>query len=81
MRSDTYTPQDINPPADGVEPDADEMPEPPCDQCGAPTDEAHRHGCPEYVQTEDEYEEQVKRDWRHYVGREPRYLSYGGRRG
>jgi hypothetical protein len=25
MRSDTYTPQDINPPADGCEPDADEL--------------------------------------------------------
>jgi hypothetical protein len=77
---DTYTPQDINPPADGGEPDADETVEPDCAECGAPADEAHRKGCPEYVMTEDEYEEQVKRDWRRHVGREPRYLPYGGRR-
>ena len=70
---DTYCPPDINPPADGCEPDADNVVEPDCDQCGAPPDEAHRKGCPEYVMTEDEYEDQVKRDWRRYVGREPRY--------
>ncbi len=74
---DTYAAPDINPPADGCEPDEDEMPEPPCDQCGAPPDEAHRKGCPEYAMTEDEYDAQVERDWRRYVGRESRYLRYG----
>ena len=72
-----YTPPDINPPADGYEPEPSNDPEPPCQECGAPPDEAHRHGCPEYAMTEDEYEEQVRRDWRRHVGRE----RIGGRRG
>jgi hypothetical protein len=80
MRSDTYTPQDINPPADGCEPDIDSAPEPDCAECGAPADEAHRKGCPEYAMTQDELEAQERADWRRYVGREPRYLRTGGRR-
>ena len=70
MRSDTYTPQDINPPADGCEPDSSEEPELPCIDCGAPPDEPHRKGCSEYAMTRDELEAQERRDWRRYVGRE-----------
>ena len=67
---DTYTPQDINPPADGGEPDRDEDTEPDCQECGAASDEAHHKGCSEYAMTRDELDEQERRDWRRYVGRE-----------
>ena len=70
---DTYTPQDINPPADGCEPDEDEVAEsvdPTCAECGAQPDEAHFRGCSEYAMTRDELEAQERRDWRRYVGRE-----------
>ena len=79
---DDYLHWDINEPE---RPEADtpsDDPEPSCPECGAPPDEAHRKGCPEYAMTEDEYEAEVERSWRRYTGREPGYLRYGwgGRR-
>ena len=73
---DTYTPQDINPPADGCEPDDNSEPFPDCAECGAPASEAHRKGCSEYAMDVDELDNQERADWRRYVGRE----RIGGRR-
>ena len=66
---DTYTPPDINPPADGDEPEP--MDDNDCTVCGHPLDEEdHDEHCIGRGMTDDEYADQVKRDWRRYVGRE-----------